>query len=82
MLLIIIFIDNIKQAKENETISIRTIESLKRAIHGLNDNFVTIRISDREYIIDRIINVRDYTDPPSNHFTLECRDGGQGNIKR
>lgn len=80
-MLIIIFISNFK-AKENRTISIRTISSLKGALYGLDNNFVTVRISDREYIIDKIINVRDCTDPPSNHYTLECRDSGQGNIKR
>lgn len=80
-MLIIIFISNFK-AKENRTISIRTVSSLRGALHTLEDNYITVRISDREYIIDKIVNVRDYTDPPSKHYTLQCREGGQGNIKR
>lgn len=41
-----------------------------------------IAIDNKEFVIENIIHVKDYTDSPSSHLALKIRDGGEGNIKR
>lgn len=48
----------------------------------LEDDFITVKIEDREYVIECIIHEKNYTDAPASHVCLKCRDGGDGNIKR
>ena len=61
---------------------ISTSGSLIRELQKLGDDFITVTIENREYIIDSIIYQKNYTDSPLTHLSLKCRDGGQGEIKR
>lgn len=53
-------------------------------LQRINDDFITVKIqgSNREYIIDSIIHEKNYSESPSTHLCIFCRDGGQGEIKR
>ena len=48
------------------------------------DNFITITIGDREYIIEDIKLVKTHAniDDSVMHITINARDGGSGNIIR
>lgn len=60
------------------------VRELRKIIDRDGDNFITVKINgdEREYIIDNISHVSNYTDSPLTHLCLICRDGGQGEIKR
>ena len=57
---------------------------LSSELNRIESNFITVKIQgdDREYIIDSISHSKNYTDSPSTHLCLLCKDGGQGEIKR
>ena len=57
---------------------------LSSELNRTENNFITVQIQgdDREYIIDSIAHSKNYTDSPSTHLCLLCKDGGQGEIKR
>lgn len=61
---------------------ISTSGSLIRELQRLGDDFITVMIDNREYIIDSISHQKNYTDSPLTHLCLVCRDGGDGEIKR
>lgn len=61
---------------------ISTSSSLVRELQKLGDDFITVTVENREYIIDSIIHQKNYTDSPLTHLSLKCRNGGQGEIKR
>ena len=61
---------------------ISTSGSLIRELQKLGDDFITVTIENREYVIESIIHQKNYTDSPLTHLSLKCRDGGQGEIKR
>lgn len=46
------------------------------------DDFVTVMLDGREYIIDSIGRVSDFVDSPTSHKCLHIRYGGEGYIKR
>lgn len=46
------------------------------------DDFITVRLSGKEYVIESIGRVFTCGDRPSSHRCLEIRDGGDGNILR
>lgn len=54
---------------------------LKRSL-GDDDDFVTVTLNGKEYVIDCIRRVPNYTDSPMSHKTLVIRDGGDGEIRR
>ena len=53
-----------------------------RELNRLGDDFITVEIDGREYIIEAITHKPNYTESPCTHLCLRCRDGGQGEIKR
>ena len=57
---------------------------LSSELNRIENNFITVKIQgdDREYIIDSIAHPKNYTDSPSTHLCLLCKDGGQGEMKR
>ena len=61
---------------------ISTSGSLIRELSKLGDDFITVKIENKEYIIDNICHEKNFTDSPLTHLCLVCRDGGQGEIKR
>ena len=64
--------------------SILNSRILIRELERIGDDFITVKVQgeDREYIIDNISHVKNYTDSPITHLCLVCRDGGQGEIRR
>ena len=54
---------------------------LRRTL-GDDDDFVAVTFQDREYVIDHVKRVSNYSDTPDSHKTLVIRDGGNGEIKR
>lgn len=60
---------------------IATVGMLKRSL-PCDDDFITIMIENREYIIDGLRRVPNYTESPSSHVCLECRSCGTGEIRR
>lgn len=71
-----------KKKGEIVTNYISTSSSLIRELQKLGDDFITVTIENREYVIESIIHQKNYTDSPLTHLSLKCRDGGQGEIKR
>lgn len=71
-----------KKKGEIVTNYISTSGSLIRELQKLGDDFITVTIENREYVIESIIHQKNYTDSPLTHLSLKCRDGGQGEIKR
>ena len=63
------------------TNGILTSGMLKRSL-GDDDDFVTVTLNEKEYVIDCIRRVPNYTDSPMSHKTLVIRDGGDGEIRR
>lgn len=49
-----------------------------------SDGFITATIGEEEYVIDHIQRVKTHAnlDDSFTHFTLNLRNGGNGNIKR
>ena len=64
--------------------SISKSHTLIHELQKLEDDFITVKIQDknREYIIESICHEKNYSDSPSTHLCLVCRDGGQGEIRR
>lgn len=46
------------------------------------DDFVTVRLADREYVIDSIGHSKVYTNGQIPHICINIRDCGDGMIKR
>lgn len=55
---------------------------LVRELSRMQDGFITVEIEGKEYVIDAIIHQPNYSDSPSSHLCLRCRDGGDGELKR
>ncbi len=61
---------------------INTSGMLIRELERIEDDFITVVLNEKEYVIENIIHIKNYTDSPSSHLALKIRDGGEGNIKR
>lgn len=61
---------------------INTRGMLIRELERIEDDFITVVLNEKEYVIENIIHIKNYTDSPSSHLALKIRDGGEGNIKR
>lgn len=61
-----------------------TSHILARELLVKPDNFITATLNNKEYIIESIQRAPTHVDCDSidTHWTLNLRDGGQGNIKR
>ena len=55
---------------------------LQRELKKFDDEFITVEVNGREYVIDAIRRVPNYFDALSTHIKLICKEGGDGNIKR
>ena len=55
---------------------------LIRELERIEDDFITVVLNEKEYVIENIIHIKNYTDSPSSHLALKIRGGGEGNIKR
>ena len=64
--------------------NIATSHTLARELLNKPDNFITATIGEEEYIIDNIQRVATHAniDDSVTHWTLNLRDGGNGNLKR
>lgn len=60
---------------------ILTSDELKRTL-GDDDDFITVTLENREYVIEGMKRVPNYTDAPISHKTLLIRDGGEGELRR
>lgn len=60
---------------------ILTCRELKSVLGDDND-FITVTLKNREYIIDHVKRVPNHTDSLMSHKTLIIRDGGEGEIRR
>lgn len=61
---------------------IYTSGELIRELQKCGDDFITVILDDKEYIIDVICRIKMYTDRSCSHLALKIKDGGEGNIKR
>lgn len=61
--------------------AILTSGELKQVL-GDDDDFITVTLGNREYVIDCMKRVPNYTDAPISHKTLIIRDGGEGELRR
>lgn len=61
---------------------IATSGLLGRELERMGDDFITVTLNDKEYVIDNIKRVPNHTDTPMSHLTLVIRDGGDGEIRR
>ena len=61
---------------------ITTSGMLARELLKEEDDFVTVLLNGREYIIESIGRVFDYVDSPTSHKCLEIKECGEGYIKR
>lgn len=77
----IIFLVIIHKGEEKEKV-INTSGMLMRELKEYEDDFITVISDKKEYVIENIIHIKNYTDSPSSHLALKIRDGGEGNIKR
>ena len=50
------------------------IKELKRKVDENGDSFVTVRLGNKEYMIDWISSKKSYTDPISTHICLDVRE--------
>lgn len=55
---------------------------LIRALAGKGDDPITVKLYEKEYVIENISREKTYTDTCSTHLCLNIRDGGDGNLKR
>lgn len=60
---------------------ILTSDELKRVL-GDDDDFITVTLENREYVIEYLKRVPNYADSPISHKTLVIRDGGEGELRR
>ena len=77
----IIFLVIIHKGEEKEKV-INTSGMLMRELKEYEDDFITVILDKKEYVIENIIHIKNYTDSPSSHLALKIRDGGEGNVKR
>ena len=63
-------------------ILIRTSNTLRKLLGKFPDQNLTIRLKDKEYIIDTINHIPNCTDSPTSHLCLDIKDGGEGEILR
>ena len=61
---------------------ILTSGMLQRELGKQIDDFLTVEIDGKEYVIEKICRRKNYTDSPLSLITLVCRDGGAGEVKR
>ena len=75
---------NWKKRGEFLTNYIATTHALAKELLSKPDGFITVMYEDREYIISDICRVKTHAniDDSVMHWTLNLRDGGNGNIKR
>lgn len=55
---------------------------LVRELKRIEDNFITVEVENREYVIDMISHKPNCADSLCTHLVLKCKDGGNGEIKR
>lgn len=55
---------------------------LARELLKEEDDFITVMLNGREYIIESIGRVFDYVDSPTSHRCLKIKECGEGYIKR
>lgn len=55
---------------------------LVRELQRIGDNFITVEIENREYVIDTISHKPNCADSLCSHLVLRCKDGGNCEIKR
>lgn len=55
---------------------------LVRELKRIEDNFITVEVDNREYVIDMISHKPNCADSLCTHLVLKCKDGGNGEIKR
>lgn len=55
---------------------------LVRELRRIGDNFITVEVDNREYVIDMISHKSNCADSLCTHLVLKCKDGGNGEIKR
>lgn len=55
---------------------------LFRELLKFEDDFITVEINNKEYVMEKIVHKQNYSDSPSTHICIVCRDGGDGEIKR
>lgn len=55
---------------------------LIRELCKMGEDFISVELDQKEYVIDSVTRRKNYTDSPSSHICLKCRDGGDGEIKR
>ena len=55
---------------------------LVRELQRIGDDFITVEIDNREYVIDIISHKPNCTDSLYSHLVLKCKDGGNCEIKR
>lgn len=55
---------------------------LVRELKRIGDNFITVEVDNREYVIDTISHRANCADSLCTHLVLKCKDGGNGEIKR
>ena len=61
---------------------IATGGELVREINRIGDDFIVVKLEDKEYVIDHVCKLKVHTDPEITRLCLVIRDGGEGNIKR
>ena len=55
---------------------------LIRELRREMDDFITVEIEGKEYVIDMITRRKNYTEEATSHLRLKCRNGGTGEIRR
>lgn len=55
---------------------------LIRELSRLDDDFITVTVDGKEYVIEGIKHIPRCGDSPTVHLSLMCRFGGEGNLKR
>lgn len=61
---------------------ITTSGMLARELYKDEDDFLTVMLEGREYIIESVSRMSDFVDGPTSHRCINIRDGGEGYIKR
>lgn len=54
---------------------------LVRELKRIGDNFITVEVENREYVIDMISHKPNCADHYAHHLVLKCKDGGNGETK-
>ena len=55
---------------------------LIRELRREMDDFITVEIEGKEYVIDMITRRKNYTEAATSHLCVKCRNGGTGEIRR